>query len=206
MLELLDAKACEWCTDSHGFTYAFISTHVAKRVSKVEHVIEEWDSGKYRLYPFVGESKVVTFSKQPGQTPGDHFIVKTIKDHKNRSDGTSTYDAWACRSERPYKKRRVVVIDDDEPVAEPAAIQLVAEPVAIQPVSEPVAIEPAPLVIQATLASIDEAVIAAKDALIAHLQRALAERDAQIARLESTVDNVIAASQAAFNAFLQRHV
>ena len=105
MLESLDAKTCEWCTDTHGFSYAFVSTHVAKRVSKVEHVIEEWE---YMLYPFVGESKIVTFSKQPGQTPGDHFITKMIKDHKHRDDGTSTYKAWECRLERPYKKRRIV--------------------------------------------------------------------------------------------------
>ena len=164
MLEALDAKTCEWCTDTHGFTYAFISTSIPKRISKVEHVIEEWDHAMYRLYPFVGEAKIVTFSKQ--QMPADHFIIKTIRDHKDRTDGSSTYKSWT--SQRPYKKQRVAAAFNE------------------------------PIVVQATLEE------DANDLLIALMQRMINERDAQIARLESTIDNVIAASQAAFNAFIRR--
>jgi hypothetical protein len=172
ILEAIDAKTCETYVDSHGFSYAFICTHVPKRTQLIESVINE--SEQYRFYPFVGEPDVVTFSKQPGQMATDHYIVKTIKKYK--ADNAPTYKSWTSTVQRPYKKRRVVIdVSDDE----------------------------APIVVQASIApDLDAAILAAKDALIEHLQSALDLSNAKIARLTSTIDDMVDASRMALTTML----
>jgi hypothetical protein len=116
ILESVGAKFCEFCVDSRGFTYAFISTLKQKRATAIEGSITSWndeqpsDATKIRLHPFPGEDNVVTFTKTAGHTKNDHFIVKTIKEQRLKSKEESTYRFWSPEDSfashaQPSKKR-----------------------------------------------------------------------------------------------------
>lgn len=120
LLESMGAKASELCVDSHGFTHAFVSTFKQKRASNIEDVIASWnndqelDATKVRFHPFPGEDNVVIFTKKPGYTLADHFIMKTIKEArlKHTAGEESSYRFWSSKDSfashaQPTKKRRL---------------------------------------------------------------------------------------------------
>jgi hypothetical protein len=114
LLDSMDAKTMESFTDSRGFTHAFMITNKPKRATNVEETITLWnaeqltDAKKIRLHPFPGEDSIVTFSKTPGHTPVDHFIVKNIKEARLNSKAGyrfwSSQDSFATQAQ-PTKKR-----------------------------------------------------------------------------------------------------
>ena len=120
LLESMGAKTSEWCVDSHGFTHAFISTFKQKRAKNIEEAIVSWnsnqesDSTKIRFHPFPGEDNVVIFTKKHGYTLADHFIMKTIKEARQKSTAgeESTYRFWSASDSfathaQPMKRRSV---------------------------------------------------------------------------------------------------
>jgi hypothetical protein len=120
LLESVGAKVCESCVDSRGFTHVFISTQKQKRATTIESGIKSWnneqptDATKIRFHPFPGESNVVIFTKTPGHTAADHFIMKTIKEARQKSTAgeESTYRFWSASDSfathaQPTKRRSV---------------------------------------------------------------------------------------------------
>ena len=133
LLDTLDAKTVESCVDTRGFTHAFMTTHKPKRATNIEDTIAAWNAEqlseitKVHLHPFPGEDSVVTFSKAPGCTAVDHFIAKTIKEARMKSNagGESTYRFWSSQDSfasqaQPTKKRsleRELEIDMIDPLS-----------------------------------------------------------------------------------------
>ena len=120
LLESVGAKVCESCVDTRGFTHAFISTFKQKRATAIESGINSWnveqpsDATKIRFHPFPGESNVVIFTKTPGHTAADHFIMKTIKEARQKSAAgeESTYRFWSASDSfathaQPTKRRNI---------------------------------------------------------------------------------------------------
>jgi len=100
LLRNLAAKSLESCTDGNELKYALLYTLKGKRDGWIESVIGAWneqqvsDNAKIKLYAVQFEPKIVSFTKNPGETMEDHFITKTIR-AQQVVEGSS-YERWEC--------------------------------------------------------------------------------------------------------------
>jgi hypothetical protein len=102
LLKKMTAKTCRSCVGNNDLKYTLIHTSNQKRASWIEAVIRVWneqqtsDDDKIRLNPAAIEDNIVTFSKKPGYSAKNHFIVKIIYEelHKRLAGDASTYEYW----------------------------------------------------------------------------------------------------------------